>query len=184
MKKICSKCSTEKPLTEYHVDRARKDGRTSSCKECRTKQTLQYHKENQTWKRPSYIRANKKRMATVEAKEKASHASTKWFYANHKKTVPYNRANAAMRRIRKRYPSAIECSLEDVLPVYQKAYEMELETGIHYQIDHIKPLQAGGKHVLSNLNILTEAEHKIKTLQEYKLIEQLLTDYYERLNNI
>lgn len=44
--KACSSCGIEKPLDEYQVRRASKDGRTSSCKEClRHRDALRYPKE-------------------------------------------------------------------------------------------------------------------------------------------
>ena len=35
--KTCTKCGIEKPLTEFYLQKARGDGRTSSCKVCRRK---------------------------------------------------------------------------------------------------------------------------------------------------
>jgi HNH endonuclease len=35
--KRCRKCNSEKPLTEFHRDRTRRDGLTDSCKECNCK---------------------------------------------------------------------------------------------------------------------------------------------------
>lgn len=122
-------------------------------------------------------------MQTKEAKEKASHASTKWFYNNTEKTIPYNRAYAALQRIQKRYPNTKCAPLQDILVVYYQAYQKELETGIHHQVDHVIPLQAGGTHTVDNLEVLTEDAHREKTLAEYKLIEQLLTEFYKGNNS-
>lgn len=178
MYKKCSKCNETQIIENFHNDRSRLDGKTSACKVCRTKHVLQYHRDNQTWKSESHIKSNKKRMLNPEAKRKASHASTKWFYANHQKTIPYNRALATFKRIERRYPEAIESTLADVLPIYERAYAMEQETGKEYQIDHTIPLQGGGKHVATNLSILSKEDHRAKTTAEYKLIEKLLTEHY------
>jgi 5-methylcytosine-specific restriction endonuclease McrA len=178
MEKQCTKCKQKKPLSDFHVDKSRKDGKTSSCKVCRTKQVVDYHKKNKTWLENTYKEYNKKRMQTFDAKNKASHASTKYFYNNQMKTIPYNRANAAFRRILKRYPNSLCSTIQDVLPVYEEAYKLEIATGIHYQVDHKIPLQAGGKHHVDNLIVLSEDEHRKKTLYEYKIIEKLLTKYY------
>ena len=35
--KICSKCSINKPLTEFFNSNKSKDGKTSNCKECEKK---------------------------------------------------------------------------------------------------------------------------------------------------
>ena len=36
--KCCNKCKVEKPLTEYHRDKTRKDGLSGVCKSCKKKQ--------------------------------------------------------------------------------------------------------------------------------------------------
>lgn len=181
--KKCSKCNSVKELTQFHVDKSRVDGRTSSCKFCRTKHSVNYAKQNKTWKSESAKRYNKKRMQSEEAKQKASHASTKWAKNNPTKSIPYNRANAALRRIQKRYANTKCAPIQQIISVYEQAYLMEVETGIHHQVDHKIPLQAGGSHTVDNLEILTEDAHREKTLAEYKLIENLLTKYYEDINN-
>ena len=177
--KKCTMCGEARPLEEYHKDRRRKDGRTSSCRVCRTAHVVQYHKEVESWKLPASREYNRRRMTTPTARTKAVHASTRYFNANKPKTVPYNRANAAHRRIMKRYPLAVCGTLHAVLPIYEQAYMLELETGIHHQVDHIKPLQAGGIHHTDNLEILTESQHREKTIREYKVIEQLMKEHYK-----
>ena len=37
--RICCRCKIEKPLTEFHRDRHRPQGRTYRCRECRNKET-------------------------------------------------------------------------------------------------------------------------------------------------
>ena len=37
--RICCRCKIEKPLTEFHRDRHRSQGRTYRCRECRNKET-------------------------------------------------------------------------------------------------------------------------------------------------
>ncbi len=43
MSKHCPKCKEFKRLSEFYVDKSRKDGRTSWCKICRGKHAKQYH---------------------------------------------------------------------------------------------------------------------------------------------
>ena len=178
MYKQCCRCSELKLLSEFHKDKHRKDGMTSACKVCRTLQVVEYHKKNETWKKESYKKYQKKRMSTQKAKQSANHASTKYFHLNKDKTVPYNRANSAHRRVNSKYPECMTCSLLDILPIYEKAYKMELETGITHHVDHIIPLQAGGLHHPTNLSILTENDHKEKTNTERDIIKKLLKEYY------
>jgi len=181
--KKCTKCSVEKPLEDFHCDKSTKDGKTYACKQCRTVQTVAWHKRTESWKSDSVKKSIKKRMEKPENKKRASHASTKWFHKNHEKTVPYNRANAALRRIMKYYPEAQVSEIKDVLSVYEEAYRLELETGIKHHVDHKRPLQGGGMHHIDNLEVLTEEQHARKTLNEYKIISKLLTEYYEKENN-
>lgn len=144
--KKCTKCGKIKPINQFHIDNSRKDGHTSSCAECRTSQTKQYNKENEIWKSESQKRYHKKRMQTDRAKTLACHASTKWQRENPDKAVPYNRANASINRVKEKFPECVSSTISDILPLYEKAYMMEKESGTHYQIDHIVPLMAGGMH--------------------------------------
>lgn len=36
--KVCSKCKTEKPYSDFRADSRRKDGKRASCRECDKKQ--------------------------------------------------------------------------------------------------------------------------------------------------
>jgi hypothetical protein len=44
--KVCSKCSIEKPLSNFNVDNSRPDGLYPSCKECRKLVVKEYSKKN------------------------------------------------------------------------------------------------------------------------------------------
>lgn len=44
--KICYKCKKEKELSEYHLDRRKKDGLSINCKECRRGISIEYIKDN------------------------------------------------------------------------------------------------------------------------------------------
>jgi hypothetical protein len=43
IEKKCSKCSVVKPLSEFHKNKATKDGHSSNCKDCRKKQQDAYY---------------------------------------------------------------------------------------------------------------------------------------------
>lgn len=45
--KICTKCNVEKELSEFYKDKSKKDGLSSSCKECKTAQNKAYMKAHQ-----------------------------------------------------------------------------------------------------------------------------------------
>jgi len=49
--KTCNKCGETKPLSEFHKDKHRKDGHTSSCGRCCTKQSSAWYRKNPLVKR-------------------------------------------------------------------------------------------------------------------------------------
>jgi hypothetical protein len=44
--KVCTRCKKLKPLTDFHVRKAIKDGRTSQCAECRREQKTSWARKN------------------------------------------------------------------------------------------------------------------------------------------
>jgi len=44
--KVCIVCKVDKPLSEYHNDRNKKDGKSSSCKPCATARAIKWAEEN------------------------------------------------------------------------------------------------------------------------------------------
>ena len=47
--KICTKCGEWKPLEEYHKNKNCKDGRLSTCRECKKEQNKQWNKNNKEY---------------------------------------------------------------------------------------------------------------------------------------
>lgn len=41
--KVCKKCKTEKPVSEFHFDKKQKDGYTRYCKDCRRVEAKNYY---------------------------------------------------------------------------------------------------------------------------------------------
>lgn len=46
MKKLCGACKTEKPLSEFHVNKANRDGLATTCKECRRTYNKDWRSKN------------------------------------------------------------------------------------------------------------------------------------------
>ena len=44
--KHCIRCKLEKPLSDFHADKSKRDGRVSSCKDCKSKYRKSYYQEN------------------------------------------------------------------------------------------------------------------------------------------
>ncbi len=84
--KKCTKCGIEKPLTEFHKDKNKKDGHRSHCKSCIKK----YYAENKE-KRAKYYAENKEKRAKwrAENKEKIAKSKAKWRAENKEKIAKY-----------------------------------------------------------------------------------------------
>ena len=55
---------------------------------------------------------------------------------------------------------------DQIKKLYKKAYELEQETGIPHEVDHIIPLKGSkvsGLHVLANLQVLSRQENRAKS---------------------
>jgi hypothetical protein len=78
---ICTKCKTDKELTEFHVDKSHRNGYSSQCKDCRNK----YHKDNQ----PHYTALKKEwRHKNPERNNKTLR---KYYYAHHEESLAKNK---------------------------------------------------------------------------------------------
>ncbi len=47
--KTCSKCKEEKPFSEFHKNRSKKDGYQDYCKVCRVELAKSYYEENKDY---------------------------------------------------------------------------------------------------------------------------------------
>lgn len=55
---------------------------------------------------------------------------------------------------------------EATVPFYEEAWRLTQQTGNWYEVDHILSLTLGGKHVASNLQVLTRYENRAKARSE------------------
>ena len=63
--KVCSKCGVEKPLSEFALNKTRKDGHASDCKDCRKQyrdEHYRLHKEQYKEKAAAYKRKKTKEL--------------------------------------------------------------------------------------------------------------------------
>lgn len=145
--KTCSKCNTEKPLIEFHKNKARKDGVATYCKKCtseycQTPQKKQYEKNR-----------NKKRCKTEQYKSYQSKYQVK---VNYKKyhTDPLFRLKTNMRNSIKKYvsrksiptQSIVGCSWEELKQHIESQFSDGMTWDNHSQfgwhIDHKIPLSS------------------------------------------
>ena len=66
----------------------------------------------------------------------------------------------ARRRAKAKVGRCSCCTVKEILAVYRRA----IETGC--EVDHIVPFSQGGTHCVKNLQVLTKAEHVVKTAAE------------------
>jgi hypothetical protein len=101
------------------------------------------------------------RAAHPEAVRAASRA---WYATN------LDRVAASMARghAKRRSPGCVppEFNLEETIPFYAEARRRTRETGVLYVVDHIIALCLDGKHIASNLQVLTEAANLEKAKAE------------------
>ena len=137
--KVCKSCSEDKPLSDYFVDKAGREGRRARCKVCESP-------------------ANKARFMSYPKRDRTDYDRIyrrRWRAANRGR----DRANGAAYRARKLQATPTWADMDAIKDVYLEAAYMQL------QVDHIIPLQGEkvcGLHVWDNLQLLTAKENQSK----------------------
>jgi len=90
--KRCSKCQQEKEITEFGVDRQKKDSLNSMCRDCYKEYRRQWRKDNPSWGK-DYVKKWRK-----ENPLRAKEINEKWFNNNHDKLLESNRQSNNKRR--------------------------------------------------------------------------------------
>lgn len=148
--KICSKCKSSKPTTEFTKDKYKKSGYKSSCKDCNSKSFMAYRNKN-----PDKVRETAKNyVLRNHEKEKLRHQTYR------KNNLEKDAANAAGRRFARDKATPKWLSKEqkqEIVSFYALAKDCEVVSGQKYQVDHIVPLKGKnvcGLHVPWNLQVL------------------------------
>lgn len=76
-----------------------------------------------------------------------------------------------MFNARERAPGCVPADFDykTTVPFYAEARRRTRETGIPHEVDHIKALGLGGKHIASNLQVLTKAANRKKANAERRM---------------
>ena len=72
LRKTCTKCSLLKDLSEFGVDKQKKDGSSSNCKECKNKQSKLHYSNNVSY----YKERNKRFYANLSDEKKKQYRET------------------------------------------------------------------------------------------------------------
>jgi len=148
--KICTKCKVEKPFSEFHKQKGRKDGYRSQCKECRKIYDIPHRinqKENKSIYDSIYYqehKESKKEYARNHYKENPEYYYNYGLEYNHIRRALINNATigevSSRREIYERDKGI--CGICKELVQYED-----------YELDHIIPLFKGGLHDDSNFQV-------------------------------
>lgn len=184
--KECTKCGVQKGAADFYSDSQKKDGLSSSCKECKKVQNNLYAKSNKE-RKAKYDKMNRDRN-NVEIKKRKkeysdSHKEEKKAYDKRYRADPLNKVKRykSLKEYRERNPGKMaarkaayralklsqtpELTDEEklqVIEIYKEAIALRKTTGDTYHVDHIIPLSKGGLHHPLNLQIITASENLSK----------------------
>lgn len=175
MKKKCTKCNAEKHITEFYINRARKDGHSSLCKNCDNANNKKWAKNNRT-KMNSYIKkwenANKERICSYRKKYKQEnrteirrkgreyakeHRKEKREYDKIYSKENKDKKNAQWHRRRARIKNSNgNISDNEWIELLRKYDSTCLCCGSKKDIcmDHVIPLAKNGEHNINNIQPL------------------------------
>lgn len=90
--------------------------------------------------------------------EKHRAAIARWHKENKVRSYAHTRA----RSLRKRGQTPADADFDAIAALYEEAAALTKETGVKYEVDHIKPLSRGGLHHQDNLQVITRAQNLSK----------------------
>lgn len=174
MDKLCRKCDTVKPITEFRKDKSKKSGYGSYCKPCSSEIAKAWQRNNPDRRKArdeAWYAKNKERKAATDAKRLPSYRErrreidrarwarmteeerrerwNRWFRANRDHWNHYRRARNVIRRSQnpdwRRFPESLDYVL--IIVGDPCAYC----GGATEAVDHIVPVARGGSGEWANL---------------------------------
>ena len=146
----CKKCgieaSTEEGLNLFTRNKRSLHGRKLLCKRCNSLETMKYdilHPEEKKLRCYTWNNNNK---------EIVCGWSKRWKAANRDKANYYN----SVRRSKMKVLPEEE---EKIKMLYTISSWISNNVGVKMNVDHIVPLARGGKHMLDNLQVITQEEN-------------------------
>lgn len=170
MKKFCRGCLEEKPFECFsktsNPAKGDRFGLRSKCKECRSKENLEWHRKNaiksqenhKNWLDKNRDRSNAKAREWIKNnKEKHAANNSKWKKENPSRNAANtNRYRSAKIAGTPPWLSAIQQA--QIQEFYEIAAAKTVQTGTKYHVDHIHPLKGqffSGLNVPWNLRVIT-----------------------------
>ena len=121
--KICFKCGTKKPLTEFYKHPQMADGHLNKCKECNKLDSKKDYRNNIDEK----IAYDKKRNATQERRDAAREKQRKHRAENPLKYKARTAVGNAIRDGRLKRKPCVYCESEERVQAHHKDYSKPLE---------------------------------------------------------
>ena len=134
--KTCTKCNETKATTEFYKHNTSPDGYKYECKTCFLIASRAYNKANVV---------------------RSTETTVLWRASNPARVAAYTGKGDAIKRAPDCIPDGFD--IRATIPIYAERIRLTQETGVVHHVDHIIPLAAGGKHEVSNLQVLTAEEN-------------------------
>lgn len=164
--KICAKCATAKPITEFHRQAAKPDGLHPWCKDCARDHRLLTHNAEKVreYRKEKNIRdreRNAERWAAYYQEHKETISQRKSEYV---KNNPLKYANYAHRR-RSLLANAgffTESEWTDLCAKYDNTCVFPGCKETSLTVDHVVPLSKGGANTIDNIQPLCKGHNSSK----------------------
>lgn len=168
--KICSKCKTEKSVDAFSVDRSKKDGLRTTCRDCSKATVAKWSADNPERKKANDAKHHIRRYQTDAEKERARRK--RWRESNPEYFRTYLEENRGAHDARVALRDAIKLKATPawanpsiITLIYERAREIGMQTGVDHEVDHVVPLRSRyvcGLHCESNLQIIPKADNRAK----------------------
>lgn len=159
----CSRCQEFKEEDLFNIDRSKKRGKSSYCKQCK-KERESETRDSINSRQRKYYKLNKEKYKQyslkIDHKEKYKKTIEKnpYYYRNkYNKNIAKYRFYYRNRQLLRKNATPKWADLEKIKILYEKAVWLEQLTGLKYHVDHVIPLNGKdvcGLHIWENLQIL------------------------------
>lgn len=164
--KHCYCCRTDKPRSEFHKNKTKKDGLTGKCRACNSayyqRNAVHLKAKMAEWRKANPDRSKVLKQRYVEKHpDRVRESKRAWEASN----LPMKAAKEARRRAAKLCATPSWADHLKIAEFYSAADFLGMITGEWYHVDHIVPLQSHlvcGFHADINLQVLCGAENQAK----------------------
>ena len=155
--RVCNTCGEEKILQELVVSKSSKFGRAKLCKACRV---IEVTSSTDKVEKASYDKSRR----VLKAEELKA-------FDRERNTLPHRIAahNEQTRKRRAILKDAVpkDYDRQGVLAMYNLSQKISKLTGVQMHVDHIIPLALGGKHDVTNLQLLASVLNVSKGIKPH-----------------